>query len=81
MKNFFMAINPIDLTTIAEDEIVEALAEFGCTQIVIDGHYYATCKTYETLARMLFTVDLPGSIVHVTDVFDSKEVTTESFVA
>lgn len=81
MKNFFLAITPIDLTTIDEDEISESLAEFGCQDTVIDGKHYATCKSYEPLARMLFTVDLPGSIVKVTDIFDSKEVTTESFVA
>lgn len=81
MTDYFMAIQPIDLSTIPEDEIIEALAEFGCEETVIDGKHYVTSKDYEVLARMLFTVDLPGSIIHVNGVFDSKETTTESYLA
>jgi hypothetical protein len=75
----YLALTPIDLTTIAPEDIAEALEEFGCEQVIIDGHHYATAKSFKTLANMLFAVDLHGAIVEFTGIYDSTEktVTTE----
>jgi len=76
----YLAIRPIDMTTIAEEDIVESLAEFGCQAITIDGHYYATCRSIEALAQMMNVVDLPGAIVEFTGIYDSTETTTTNYM-
>lgn len=74
----YLALTSIDLTTIDEDDIAEALAEFGCTDTIIDGAHYITCKNAKALAQMLHTLDLSGSFVEITGVYDSQEEITET---
>jgi len=81
MSKFYMCIKSIDLSTIDNiDELPEALAEFGCKQEIIDGHHYIVCKTFAPLAQMLHTLDLPGSIIEVTGIYDSKETETTTII-
>lgn len=76
----YMSLQCIDLNTIDEDEIAEALAEFGIEDTIIDGNHYPTSHNLKALAQMMHTLDLPGSIMEVTGIYDSKETTTESFI-
>jgi len=81
MSKFYMCIKSIDLSTIENiDELPEALAEFACKQEIIDGHHYIVCKDFKALAQMLHTLDLPGSILEVTGIYDSQEEDTTTII-
>ena len=77
---FYLALTPIDLNTIDADEIPEALAEFNCEETIIDNKHYIKCNNLKALTQMLHTLDLPGSVVECTGIYDSKEETTQTII-
>lgn len=76
----YLAIRPLDLSTINKEDIQEALEEFGCYEIVIDNHHYAASKSLKSLANMMFVTDLNGAIIEFTGIYDSfiETATTET---
>ena len=72
----YIALQPVDLQYIDKNDIDESLAEFGCHQRVIDGNHYMCCGNLDALAQMMSNLDLPGSIIEVTAIYESKEETT-----
>ena len=80
MKTKYLALTPIDTTTIDIDDIPEALAEFGCEERLIDNKYYIVCNDAKALSQMMHTLDLPGSFVEFTAVWHSKEEASEMII-
>jgi len=77
MRVRYMALSPLNLEFIDQDEIPEALAEFGCKEEVIDHQHYIVCDNLKALAQMMFTLDLPGAIIELTGVYDSHQEESE----
>lgn len=82
MKHAFMLLNPLqpELFGTTLLEMTEALEEFGCSYIISEGnnkegsemYFYATAPTLEALQQMVNAVDLEGTIVSVTQIFDPQ---------
>ena len=61
------------------EELIEALAEFGCSYLLShfpngDTCYFATATTKDALTNMCATVDLPGIALEYTSVYDQAEI-------
>jgi len=81
------AIIPQDFSLNTVEELKEAVEEFGCSLLVSEGlrdpgsmtpnqdYYYITSNTKEAMEQMCTTVDLCGTMVEVSAIFD-QEVST-----
>ena len=72
-----LTVDQFNLET--NDELAEALAEFGCGCLLShfpngDSCYFATATTKDTLMRMCETVDLPGIVLEYSVVYDQAEI-------
>jgi hypothetical protein len=74
MKTYMLS-TPVDFNMIHEDELEEALTEFGCVALRLDKEVFITSDRLEALSQCAFTTDLPGAILEVTGIYDSKEET------
>ncbi len=73
----FLLLNPLDPEKFGctVEEAIEALEEFGCQAINsldFEGQvkYYAIAKSKESLLRMCESVELDGSIIEYTAIYD-----------
>lgn len=76
MKTYILS-EPIDFNIINEDEVEEALSEFGCIALPLNGQVFITSSSLKALAQCAFATDLPGGIFEVTGIYDSKEEVIE----
>jgi hypothetical protein len=75
MKKYLL-LTPIDMSTIQEENLEEALEEFGCSYITSTGIHYACSNSLAALTQMVFNLDMPGNIIEYTGIYDSKEEET-----
>ena len=80
MKFSYMLLNSLTPADFGcdEPEMIEALAEFGCSvvssqDILGNTTYFAVAHTLEALEQMCNTVDLPGNCVKYSEVFQSVQ--------
>ena len=69
------ALSPEDFGLDTTEEIVEALEEFGCKHLYSHSTtgqttVYAVANDPDVLVRMCETVELPGTVLEYTAVFD-----------
>lgn len=77
MKTRYLLLNPLkaDDFGCSTEEMVEAVHEFGCKVIMSlntkgQTMIYAVANTKEAIENMVNTVELDGSIIEFTAVFD-----------
>jgi hypothetical protein len=77
-----MLLNDLNtLTSLTSEEKDEAANEFGCNVVYTAGSAYLVCDSLAALAQMSFNLDIAGSIVEYTAIYDSKEEVTETQLA
>lgn len=77
----FLLLNPLcaDDFSCTTEEMLEALEEFGCkyiTSLDTKGQvrYYATASTKEALEQMCTNVELDGSVIEYSTVYDQAMI-------
>lgn len=78
------AIIPQDFSLATVEELKEALEEFGCSLLVSEGlrdpgcmtptqdYYFITSNTKEAMEQMCNAVDMPGTMVEISAVYDQE---------
>lgn len=74
----YLLLSPVDMSQFQDnEEFIESLAEFGLIYHRSAGHNYITCNNLDALTQAAFTLDLPGDILVVSGLYESKEEVTE----